>query len=271
MTQHSLFFKKTMLLVMGVSLYIGLSAQVPGPQKKNNFWLDMNAGIGAVTCYDNGTIPFAYEGMATAFGAGFTDEWKRCHISFDAQRYKSILSEPDGTIFGFDGRLEFLYSCLKSSESRWHFWSGATLEAYGELKSIPDLQNASASISIFSHLGVTEMISCDFGYNKERTHRWMTAFFKLYLPIASHVSRPDFMYVHDALGNSGIANLLASNEKFFKFFPGATTDFGLTLNLRNGNRITLSYLWYYLTTGKKGAYRFDNAYHLVNLTFMFKL
>ncbi|MBO7444985.1 MAG: hypothetical protein J6T86_01060 [Bacteroidales bacterium] len=268
---HKHLSRRALLLALGLSLCMGLTAQVSAPQKKNSFWIDLNAGVGAVTCYDNGTIPFAYQGVSTDLGIGFTDEWKRCHISLDFQRFRNILSEPEGTSYGIDGRLEFLYSCLKSSESRWHFWSGASLEAYGELKSIPELQNASASVSIFSHLGLTEKISCDFGYDKERTHRWMTAFFKLYLPLASHVSRPDFMYVHDPLGEISVSTILAGNEKFFKFFPGASTDFGFTLNLRNGNRISLSYMWYYLTTGKKGANRYDNAYHMLNLSLMFKL
>jgi len=270
--------KKTFLLLLGMSLCLSTFAQNPknrkstNKPKNNSFWLDLNVGIGMTTSYDNGTIPFNYNGLGREYSIGFTDEWKRCHIEFEAQRFNTTYSdEPIGTNIGLDARLEFRYSCLKPSDSRWHFWSGVNLETYGELKNLPELQNASSAVSIFGHLGAVEMLSCDFGYNKERTHNWMTAFFKLTLPIAGLVSRPDFMYVHDPLGQNGIVALIANNEKFFKLFPGATTDLGLTLNLRNGNRISLYYTWDYLTTGKKGAYRYDNAYHTVNLSFMFKL
>jgi len=239
--------------------------------KNNSFWLDLNAGIGTVTSYDNGTIPYSYNGVARELSLGFTDEWKRCHIEFEFQRFQSSYDDPVGTNTALDGRLEFRYSCLKPSDSRWHFWSGFNVETYGELKNIPELQNAASAASIFGHIGAVEMVTCDFGYDKEHTHNWMTAFFKLTLPIAGVASRPGAMYVHDPLGSTGLSSLISSNEKFFKLFPGATTDLGLTLNLRNGNRISLYYAWDYLTTGKKGACRYDNAYHTVNLSFMFKL
>jgi len=260
--------KKTLLLLVGIGLSFSAMAQA---QKKNSFWLDLNLGIGPVNCYDNGTIPYRYGGAANLLGIGFTDEWKRCHIEFETQRFKSTLKEPDGTCYGIDARLEFLYSCLKPSSSRWHLWSGANMEGYGELKSIPILQNAAAAASLFGHIGLVEMAKCDFAYSKDHTHHWMTAFFKLTLPIAGTVSRPDFMYTHDPAGKPALGALLSSNEKFFKLFPGATTDLGLTLNLRNGNRLSLYYAWDYLTTGKKGTYRYDNAYHTINLSFMFKL
>ncbi|MBO7492323.1 MAG: hypothetical protein J6T59_07785 [Bacteroidales bacterium] len=258
-----------LLLALGMSM--GLSAQSQKIQKNNSFWIDLTTGVGSESCYDNGTIPYHYGGVAIPVGIGFTDEWKRCHIEFEGQYIRSLIVEPSGNNNAFDARLEFLYSCLKPSESRWHFWSGVNMEGYGEIKSIPVLQNASASFSSFGHIGVVEKLACDFGYTKDRSHHWMTAFFKLTLPIAGVVSRPDFMYVHDPMNTSVLASILSTNEKFFKIFPGATTDLGLTLNLRNGNRISLFYSWDYLTTGKKGAYRYDNAYHTVNLSFMFKL
>jgi len=260
--------KKSLMILVGIGLTCSAIAQT---QKKNSFWIDLNLGIGPESCYDNGTIPYQYGGASSLLGIGFTDEWKRCHIEFEAQRYKSILKEPEGTNMALDARLEFLYSCLKPSSSRWHFWSGVNIEGYGELKSIPALQNASSALSAFGHIGLVEQVKCDFAFSKDKTHPWMTAFAKLTLPVAGVVSRPDFMYVHDPVGQSGLQALISSNEKFFKLFPGATTDLGFTLNLRNGNRLSLYYAWDYLTTGKKGAYRYDNAYHTINLSFMFKL
>ena len=263
--------RTTLFLLLGMGICMGVFAQSQEQRKNNSFWIDLSTGIGGITCYDNGTIPYSYGGIAIPVGLGITDEWRRCHIEFEGQFFRSFLLEPSGSNYGIDTRLEFLYSCLKPSESRWHFWSGVNIEGYGELKSIPVLQNASASFTAFGHIGAVEKLACDFGYTKDRTHHWMTAFFKLTLPIAGFASRPDFIYVHDPMNEPAVSSLITSNEKFFKLFLGATTDLGFTLNLRNGNRISLFYSWDYLTTGKKGAYRYDNAYHTVNLSFMFKL
>jgi hypothetical protein len=114
-------------------------------------------------------------------------------------------------------------------------------------------------------------VECDFAYDKaDATHPWLTAFFNLSLPLYTVGVRPGYAYVVDPLNNI-FDMLLGANVPMFKFFPGCTTDIGFNLNLRNGNRIGLSYTWDYLTTGKKGAYRYDNAFHTVKLSFMFKI
>ena len=78
---------------------------------------------------------------------------------------------------------------------------------------------------------------------------------------------------YDYIGNATINynDLFSENETFAKFFPGARTELGLYLNLLNANRIGLSYRWDYLTTGKKGAHRYDHALHSLNLSFMFRI
>ena len=85
-------------------------------------------------------------------------------------------------------------------------------------------------------------------------------------------NRPGFAYIGNPTINQEITEaLFGSKETFGKFIPGLNTDLGLYLNLRNGNRIGLTYRWDYLTTGKKGTYRFDNAIHSFNLSFMFRI
>ncbi len=116
-------------------------------------------------------------------------------------------------------------------------------------------------------------VACDFAYSKkDNTHPWMTAYFKLALPLFTSASRPGFAYVRDPMNNNNLlGTLLAPNENLFKMFPGCTTDLGLGINLRNKNRILFGYRWDYLTTGKKGVYRYDNAFHTFYVSFMFNI
>jgi len=269
-----------MLIVALVALCGGLCAQGTKEKKKRekkpsdgSFWLDFNAGIGSNTRFDKSTVPFAYSGFLHQFQLGFTYDWKRCHIQFEATRNQSKYSLPQGTATNYVGDFEFLYSCLNPSVKRWHFWSGASVNGSFDVKQLPDMQNASTTVSLFHELSAVELVQCDFAYDKANAaHPWLTAFFQFSLPLYVYGSRPQFANVQHAVDMSHpVAAMFKTNGPVFKLFPGCSTDLGFMLNLRNGNRIGLSYAWDYLTTGKKDVYRYDNANHAVKLSFMFKL
>ena len=116
------------------------------------------------------------------------------------------------------------------------------------------------------------MLSCDFAFIRDGSHNLLTAYGKLTLPVVGLAMRPGYAYMDNYTSDINVANtVLGDYETFAKFFPGVGTDIGLYFNLLNGNRIGLNYRWDYLTTGQKGTYRFDNALHSVNLTFMFNV
>ncbi len=237
----------------------------------NRFWIDLNAGVGGTRSFDESTVPFAYGGIHDMEQVGVTDEWKRCHLQFTGTRYKTKYLDLDGSNSAYSTKLEFLYSCLNPSVKRWHFWTGVSTNNIFEMKQLEDLQNAAVTFSLFHELSAEERVECDFAYDKANaTHPWLTAFFHLSLPLYTVGTRPGYAYVVDPLNNI-FDMLFGANVPVFKFLPGCTTDLGFNLNFRNGNRIGLSYTWDYLSTGKKGAYRYDNAYHTVKLSFMFKI
>ena len=239
--------------------------------ERNKFWIDFNAGIGGTKSFDESTIPFAYGGFHDFEQVGVTDEWKRCHLQLLGTRYKTRYFFVNGTSSSYSANLEFLYSCLDPSVKRWHFWSGVSTTNILEWKKLEDLQNAALTVSFFHELSAEELVQCDFAYDKaDASHPWLSAFFRLSLPLYMAGSRPEFAYVVDPL-NDVFDLLFGANGPVAKFLPGCTTDLGFNVNLRNGNRIGLSYTWDYLTTGKKGDYRYDNAYHTVKLSFMFKI
>lgn len=270
---------KSLILAGALLLAANGMAQAPSnsgayypKQTRVPVWLDLSAGLNAVDCYDAGTVPFKYMGMGTNLGMGVTIEWERYHIRPGFRYFNNILKDPSGTAIGLDFSTEFLYRFHDAAQNRFHLWVGGTLQGFLDVKSIPSLQNAATCLSLFGNVGATGMVQYDFAFNPDKNHNWLTAYFKLNVPLCGTVSRPGYAYIgNPAINEDAIETLFGGNEAFDKFFPGLNTDLGLYLNLLNGNRIGLSYRWDYLSTGKKGTYRYDNALHSVNLSFMFRL
>lgn len=235
-------------------------------------WLDLSVGTNYADCYDVSTIPFKYLGTGRNYDLGLNIEWGRCHIRPAFRMINNTFIDPAGTARDFDFSTEFLYRAYNNKSNRLHLWAGATLGGFADIKNIPSLQNASTTISIFGDLGATGLLQYDFAFNKSKNHPWLTTYFKMNMPLYGVANRPGYAYVGDpAINQELMETLFGTKETFGKFFPGVNTDLGLYLNLLNGNRIGLTYRWDYLTTGKKGTYRYDNAIHSFNLSFMFRL
>ena len=270
--------KRIMVLALLVSL-CGMGFAQKNKEKKqkektpNSFWLDFRVDLGTATCMEKSTVPFVYKGFNRDYTFGFTDEWGRSHIHFDFMLGKSTLMSPSGKQTALGPSLEYLYSCLKPSDSRWHFWAGASVTTLFDFKQIPVLGNASTSFTVFGNVNAVALAQCDFAYDKkDATRPWMTAFFKFSLPVLAIASRPQFAYVQDLPKDRGfLGTLLGNNEPLLKPFPGFDTDLGFNVNLRNGNIFTFGYHWDFLTTGKKGTYRYSNAFNTFYVSFMFKL
>lgn len=257
---------KKIPLLIATLLLLGVSAYA---QKTLNLFV--SAGRGTIDNYDLGTVPYHIKGSTKVRDWGFNYLWDRHQIQVDGRYLNSTLKTFEGTNQAVDLNLEYLYRCINSDDNRFRFHTGAALKTYGEIKTLPDLQNASVGISIVGDLRSVNLVEYDFAFNQDKTHNWLTAYGKLSLPLIGFANRPGFTYVYDAQGMDIIQRIFAGHQTFSKFFPGCSTDFGLWLNLKNNNRIGLDYRWDYLSTGKKDIWRYDNAYHTINLSFVFNL
>jgi len=236
-------------------------------QSKVPIWLDFSMGANFAECFDKGTVPFRYMGFGGNVAGGVTVEWGQWHMKAEGRGFYTELTTFSGTAYIISTSTEFLYHC--SRINRWNFWAGGTIHTFIDIKDIPVLMNAASSVSAFFNLCATGMVDYDFAFNHEKTHPWLTAYGKLSLPLVGAVNRPGYAYIGNPTINDDA--WLSDNVTFAKFLPGLGTELGLFLNLRNDNRIGLSYRWNYLTTAKKDAYRYDNALHSVNLSFMFRV
>ena len=262
--------KKTLLLLL-VCLTTGISTFA---QTRTNRALHLNLGVnrGVVNSYDNGTVPFHIIGASTIIDPSISYAWKRFETHAEFRLFSSILSHPEGLSYGVDFNYDLIYRFYDSPSNRWHHWAGGNVEAFGDFRQIPELQNASSNLSLFGNLGAVWKTEFDFAYNKDKTHNWLTAYGKAVIPLIGAACRPDFAYVNDGIGVDNIIQmLLGEHHTFAKFFPGFNTTLGLRLNLKNGNCIAFDYRWDFVTTGKKDIYRYDNAYHSFNTTFMFNI
>lgn len=248
--------------------------KLPQPVRKSKvpIWLNMGVGLNVADCYDNGTIPFRYLGMGANLNLGAIVEWRRCHVQTETRLFGNMLVTFDGYSVDIDSRTKFLYRFHDSKRNRFHLWAGGGIQSYYDVKEIPAMMNASMGTSVFENLCAEGMMQYDFAFIRGGSHNLLTAYGKMSLPIAGFVIRPGYAYLDNYTGNLNEANTVFQDyETFGKWFPGVSTDIGLYFNLLNGNRIGFNYRWDYLSTGHKGIYRFDNALHTFNLSFMFNL
>lgn len=248
--------------------------KLPLPTRKHKFgvWLNFTPGLSLNDCYDNGTVPFKCLGVGANLGTGLTLEWKRCHIQTETKALGTILTDIDGFDIGIDSRLEFLYRCYDGKSNRLHIWAGGATQMFADIRDIPALMNAALGVSMFENLHAVGMLQCDLARIRGGSHSLITLYGKFSLPLFGLVERPGYAYLDNYTSDLNSFNAILSDyELFVKAFPGMSTDVGLYFNLVNGNKIGLSYRWDYLTTGKKGIYRYDNAIHSLNLDFKFNL
>ena len=83
------------------------------------------------------------------------------------------------------------------------------------------------------------------------------------MPVAA-VMRPGYSYIDNYTASQPVlASLFDDYQWHVKPLAGASADVGLDLTVGAGNRISLSYLWCYHTSGDADIWRFDHATHLV--------
>ena len=248
--------------------------RLPQPMHKSKvpLWLNMSVGVNEANCYDNGTIPFKYPSIGANLNLGATIEWRRCHVQTETRLFVNSMFSFSSYAITLDNRTEFLYRFHDSKRNRLHLWAGCGIQTFCNLKEIPALLNAARGTSIFENLCAEGMLQYDFAFIRGGSHNLFSIYGKLNLPIAGLVIRPGYAYMDNYTGNINEANTLFQDyETFVKWFPGLGTDIGWYFNLLNGNRIGLNYRWDYLSTGHKGASRFDNAFHSININFMFNI
>lgn len=263
----------TLFLLLPMLAVFGQKTSVE--HSKVPVYLTAGAGLGATEYYDAGVSPLRYRSLGLGVDFGLSVEWSRFRIVLDntvvgcLAAYNKADSNPGAYGITIDPRLTFLCRVAQPVEGL-RLYAGGTFNPYIDIRINQKMMNAA--------VGLTEMIGLagNFRLEYDIPTRRRTDLFTLYadiaLPLVAVGERPGYAYVYNATSSSDMLEVVIDNyEMFFMAFPGVTTDMGLLLNLKNGNRIGLSYRWDFRTTRHAATHRFDNASHLVNLRFMFNI
>lgn len=264
--------RKTTVFILLLLTAQGIAQTAPTQRHRASVWLKTSMGTCITENYDIGTTPFTDLGVGIAPGFGAVAEWKKFHVETDIRvpvSYRTTMGAIDVPI---DERVEFLYHLYSHPERPLRVWVGGDLQAVADIKYSSQLMNAAVSASSFVNLNATGWVQYDFATLRRTGHKLLTAQAKLSLPLVGIAERPGFAYIDNYNSDINLANtLFQDQETFFNPFAGVSADLGLILNLSNGNRIALSYRWDYLTTARRGTYRYDNAIHTLSTTYLFNL
>lgn len=84
--------------------------------------------------------------------------------------------------------------------------------------------------------------------------------------------RPGYAFIDNYTQENDLYTTILSNYEWRTcLLPLLNSSMEAALQLRNGNRVGLNYQWSFATTWSSGHWRYDEALHLFNLFFLFKL
>lgn len=151
---------------------------------------------------------------------------------------------------------------------------GIGVENFLDVTVNPAYENAAAGISEF--LGPLLFLRADvylwslFKHNPKRFPKQMHIELGT-MPVAA-VLRPGYAYIDNYTAAQPVLNALFDNfEWLAKPFAEIYSNIGFDIITGVGNRISISYLWTYLSSGNSDIWRFDHASHLLQVAFMVSL
>lgn len=263
-----------LLLLFPVLFAMGQKASVEHSDVP--IYLNTGLGMGVSRYYDGGVSPLVYSGVGLGANLGVSVEWFRFRASIDnrldgclgaGNKADTSAGANGGT---FDMRMSFYYRFAEPLDGKMRLWVGADFNPYIDLRINRKMMN--------SAVGLTTMfgVNADFRLEFDIPSRHRTDLFTLYadisLPLMAVGDRPGYSYVYNATSSSNpIEYLIDGYESYSILMQGATTDIGIFFNLKNCNRVGLSYYWDYRTTRNAAPHRFDNAYHFLCLNLMFNI
>ncbi|MBQ9547279.1 MAG: hypothetical protein IJU90_08360 [Bacteroidales bacterium] len=271
-----------MLLLVASVAYAQESDTVAAPSEPNYSgfpegrkvmtYLNFHQSVGYGLYRDLGTSPLTYSGGVIRSGFDVEIRMRKLRI---AQTNSLIVG-----LYSFDSKalaLETIGGCSENGvrmsfraweKRHWQLWVGASIDNYIGLKYNSNFSN--------SYLGLTDVLGIGLhGRMEFRTRmRPSGAHWEMHgelsvMPVA-WTYRPGYSYVDNySAGDEGVASTLFSNyEGATAWLPITKTDFGAAYVMRSGNKVGLSYVWSFLTTGKSGVYRFEEASHLLCVNLM---
>ena len=220
---------------------------------------------------DLGASPLTYRGLQ--LHPGITVEMQKT-----SWRYEAMLLTGGGAYglkmgtgyiqaYGAQPLLGIRASRLFYSDNHLSLWAGGSFANHFDIRYNQSLGNACAGFGNFARFNVE-------GYAEYLLSHWLFHA-RLQLNALSLNLRPGFAYMDNFDQNiaSPTANTFDQYRCYLALASGIATDIGASLLLSNGNRVGISYQWFYLTSRTTSAapHLFEYAHHALLFHLGFKL
>ena len=235
-------------------------------------FLGLHIGLGYGMYCDMGVGEVRYGGMEllsemslTVHRGGWRHEVRTpCVAGGYWRQIRAALPESYGLVPGVG------YTALRTmwGAGGWRLLAGGGIDEMFDLRYNTTLGNNGVGTSNFLRLNVAGRMEWTSG------HKWQL-YSQLRLTAASVVMRPGYAYManYDHTPDNPVKSHFAQHGWAVVCGNAMETATGASLTTRNGNRVTVEYLWHHLTsrTAKACPHRFDSAGHMIRLGLMFAL
>lgn len=236
-----------------------------------NYWLSLQGGGGMGFYREMGASPLTYRGPELLPAISLTTErgaWRNdWHVGGSAGGYG--LRWGMNSMQAYGGQVEVKGSVLNKIQEMGSLsiLVGGNVEGVFDVRYHSGLGNSATSFS--NWIRINGLIQTDF--------QWRNSVFYFqfgFNPLAL-VLRPGYAFMDNF--DQDIANPIGNTFDQYRWyvagFFGMDTELGYRYQLKNGNKIGVSYRWRYITSriSELAPHRFEYAQHGIVLDLMFKI
>lgn len=271
--KNRLLLALILLIASGLCLPVAAQEPLPDPeggketmQRETLRW-DLAIGSGnAYGVYrDMGTAPVRYKGigLVPSVSAHYTDTLWR--IGIETRTGIGLYENAVPPLFNFEAydiynifevkALRRIWRQRCDDNGNWRLWAGAGFGNFCDFTVNSNYENAS--------LGVSELIGLELTGRGEwhwRRRLWLHG--EATVMAIGSMLRPGYSYIDNYTATQPVLSAQFDEYQWHTgAFPLLATNLGIDFHLNNGNRLSLSYLWHYATSGNGGNWRYDSAAH----------
>lgn len=262
--------KRLLITTIFVLFGVGLWA-VPNDTSKT-VKLELRGGAGYGLYRDLGLSPLTYKGIELLPGMAVQvseARWRRRYfVDLDGGGYGLRVGVGYMQAYGGYCMVGVEGLCRVLDRGVWSVWGGGSVRESFDFRYNSSFGNSSTGMTNCAALGLAGRVECELG-------RWRLHGQVDLLPLTL-LLRPGFAYMdnYDQDISSATANALDQYHSYVSGLPGVDCDFGATLGLRNGNGVTIGYVWHFFTShtsGEAAPYSFEQASHGLRVILNFKI
>ena len=265
---------------MGFVLGLGSSLIAQDTLHQRTSYIGLSLGLFQMKVKDQLVMPVRYEGANLNYALSYTRDRLRSTQEFEMllsigriqaeptsdRDFNARFKSPTANIYWGTIRYSYLHEVLQWAE-QWSLQGG--LAAYLMINARHSERWDNSQINYDAAL-VPAALMMQIERSLKTRRKNFVASFQVELPMIAYVMRPEFSGVPDFLDHerdflSQVASTENSGWTSINGFPRITTELGVTLLMRNSNRMRLSYGWDYYVLQQPKRVRYASHTYLFTL------